>query len=34
MDGHFVNSRGEEIPGVVAKGVDVSEHQGKVDRIK
>lgn len=31
VDGHFVNSRGEEIPGVVAKGVDVSEHQGKID---
>lgn len=30
-NGHFVNSRGEVIPGAVKKGVDVSEHNKKID---
>lgn len=30
-NGHYVNSDGEVIQGAVLKGVDVSEHNGKVD---
>lgn len=30
-NGHFVNSRGEVIPGAVKKGIDVSEHNGVID---
>ena len=31
VDGKFRNSKGEEIPGAVKKGIDVSEHNGKID---
>lgn len=31
VDGQFVNSNGEVIPGAVMKGIDVSEHNGKID---
>lgn len=31
VDGKFVNSNGEVIPGAVKKGIDVSEHNGKID---
>ncbi len=30
-NGRYVNSRGEVIPGAVKKGIDVSEHNGKID---
>lgn len=30
-NGKFVNSRGEVIPGAVKKGIDVSEHNKKID---
>lgn len=30
-NGRYVNSRGEPIPGAVKKGIDVSEHNGKID---
>lgn len=31
VDGQFVNSNGEVIPGAVMKGIDVSEHNGDID---
>ena len=31
VDGQFVNSNGEVIPGAVMKGIDVSEHNGEID---
>ena len=31
IDGNFYNSLGQKIEGVVAKGIDVSEHNGQID---
>ena len=31
VDGQFMNSNGEVIPGAVMKGIDVSEHNGEID---
>ena len=31
VDGYFVNDKGEKIEGAVAKGIDVSEHNGVID---
>ena len=31
VDGHYVNNRGEIIEGAIAKGIDVSEHNGVID---
>lgn len=31
VDGHYINSVGEVIEGAIARGIDVSEHQGKID---
>lgn len=31
VDGHYINSAGEVIEGAIARGIDVSEHQGKID---
>lgn len=31
VNGRYVNSRGEVIPGAVKKGIDVSQWQGKID---
>lgn len=34
VNGQYYNDRGEVIPGVRRRGVDVSEHQGKIDWAK
>ena len=31
VNGKFMNSKGEVIPGAVKKGIDVSEHNGEID---
>lgn len=31
VDGKYVNSNGDEIEGAIKKGIDVSEHNGKID---
>lgn len=31
VNGRYVNSKGDVIPGAQKKGIDVSEHQGKID---
>ena len=31
VDGHYVNNRGQIIEGAIAKGIDVSEHNGVID---
>ena len=31
VDGHYVNNRGQVIEGAIAKGIDVSEHNGVID---
>lgn len=34
VNGQYVNSRGEVIEGATLKGIDVSEHNGKIDWAK
>ena len=34
VDGYYVNNKGEQIKGAVKKGIDVSEHNGKIDWAK
>lgn len=31
VNGSYINNRGEVIPGAIKKGIDVSEHNGKID---
>ena len=31
VNGQYINTRGEVVPGAVARGIDVSEFQGKID---